>query len=150
MTKEFKAPYRYACIGCKKPTITGMCSECAREANDNFETIQIKAPSNICKAIQASYSGDTLTKDKARNVVHFKGKMFCLAGGMFVREVVYAEQFDGPTYDYHGSHLAFGTGGPFAANNHLFECKGKEYVILPDIQYEFIEVPEEEQLELFS
>jgi len=147
--REFKSPYNYACISCKQPCITGMCAECSREANDRFETITIEAPTHIITKIKASYSGDTLMKDKARSIVAYKGKLFLLAGGLLVREVVLAENFEGETYDYGGCHVAFGTGGPFAANNHLFKCKGKEYVILPDIQYCFEEIREEEQASLF-
>jgi hypothetical protein len=113
------------------------------------------------------YSADTLTKDKARGIFEWDGKLFLNHGGGFAKknwdgkggartgkifctEVVHEEHHEGPKLTYGELDLANGN-GPWHTNNQIVHCRGKTYVSQPYQGYYFVpdDKPDMEQGALF-
>lgn len=152
---------RQICIVCGEEATIWLCSTCSTKKNADMVETRITIGNELGEKYDKLYSGMLLQVDKAKVFGH-GSKLYIITGGCFgpagsgkaihdAREVVPAENYDGPKLNSTQLDMINGTGGPFHTDNHLFSCKGKDYVVLPGIVTKFVVyiTPQVEQSSMF-
>lgn len=132
------------CMICGAESITGLCKNCSREANDRVIKTEIELPpdhyAKAEKLVSCALLGE---KNRAKGIFRFGNKDYVIIGACFgpketsklyAHEIIPASLWKGESYTYDQLTFVNGSGGPFHSNRERFTCNGSEWVILPDQQ----------------